>query len=152
MLQLVAAPNLDLLQDVHVQTFAVEYSSQHISCPKCCKDNVSLNAPSFVFSDSEGVNKFTFPPITGWEMGALALFFKTAGHFPRAVVFDHIPGFRVISETTGDAHVSLEFYADSKLLNFMGINDSLSWLTIKLHANQLEELAELILDSAANCK
>ena len=54
--------------------------------------------------------------------------------------------------TTGDKDVSLEFYADSKLLNFMGINDSLSWLTITLRANQLEELAELILDSAANCK
>ena len=100
MLQLIAAPNLDLLQDVQVQTFAVEYSSQHISCPKCCTDNISLNAPNFIFSNSEGVNKFTFPPITGWEMGALALFFKTAGHFPRAFVIDHIPGFKVVSAST----------------------------------------------------
>lgn len=152
MLQLITAPNLDLLQDVQVQIFTVEYSSQHISCPKCCTDNICLNAPNFIFSNSEGVNKFTFPPITGWEMGALALFFKTAGHFPRAVVFDHIPGFKVISAATGEEDVSLEFYADSKLLNFMGINDSLSWLTISLRANQLEEIAESILDSAANCK
>ena len=151
MLQLITAPNLDLVQDVQVQTFAVEYSSQHISCPKCCTDNISLNAPNFIFSNSEGVNKFTFPPITGWEMGALALFFKTAGHFPRAVVFDHIPGFKVVSASTRE-RISLEFHADSKLLNFMGINDSLSWLKTILDASQLEELAELILASAANCK
>lgn len=151
MLQQIAAPNLDLLQDFQVQPFTVEYSSQHLSCPNCSTDNISLNAPNFIFSNSEGVSKFTFPPITGQEMGALALFFKTAGHFPITVVFDQIPGFRVISANTGETYVSLEFYADSKLLKFMGINDSLSRLTITLRKNQLEELAESILDSAANC-
>ena len=152
MLNLITRLDVDLHQNVQTQAFAVEYSAQHITCQKCSTDNLSLNLPNFIFSSSEGVNKFTFPPISGWEMGALALFFKTAGHFPRTVVFDHIPGFKVISSTIGNMEVSLEFNADPKLLNFMGINDSLSLLKVILHSNQLEELAESVLDSATNCK
>ena len=152
MLQLIADQNLDLSQDKQVQTFAVEFSSQHISCSKCCTDKISLNVPTFIFSNNEGVNKFTFPPVTGWEMGALALFFKAVGNISRTIVFDHIAGFKVLSSTNEEEVVTLEFSADSKLLNFMGINDSLSNLITTLHANQLEELAESILDSAAICK
>ena len=152
MLNLITRPNIDFHQNVQTQAFAVEYSAQHLICQKCSPDNLSLNSPNFIFSSSEGVNKFTFPPISGWEMGTLALFFKTAGHFPRTVVFDHIPGFKVMSSTIGNMEVSLEFNADPKLLNFMGINDSLSLLKVTLNCNQLEELAESVLDSATNCR
>jgi len=111
-----------------------------------------LNAPKFIFSSNLGVSIFYLPALSGVELSSLSLFFSTSASFPHSVVFDHIDGFAVIATPGKENLVNLEFKADSKLLNFMGIYDSSSSLKVSLNYLQLDELAESILDSASKCK
>ena len=133
------------------QEFSVEYGSQHFECAGCSVTKYSLNAPKFLFSSNSGVSSFYLPPLSRVELSSLALFFSTSASFPYSVVFDHIDGFAVIATNGEDHLVNLEFKADSKILYFMGINDSSNSLKVSLDCWQLDELAELILDSASNC-
>ena len=152
MTQLLTVSETGAFTDLQKQLYSVEYSAQHFACSGCSTEKYLFSAPKFNFTSSNGVTNFFFPPLSGSELGSLALFFSTSASFPYSVVFDHIPGFTIIACAVDGNFASLEFRTDSKILHFMGINDSLSWLTISLRANQLEEIAESILDSAANCK
>jgi len=138
--------------EIPSQEFSVEYSSQHFECAGCSVIKYSLNAPKFTFSSNLGVSNFYLPPLSGVELSSLALFFSTSASFPYSVVFDHIDGFAVIASAGKDHLVNIEFKADSKILHFMGINDSSNSLKVTLDFCQLDGLAELILDSASNCK
>ena len=47
--------------------------------------------------------------------------------------------------------INLDLKADLKILNFMGINDSSVSLQVSLDWQQLDDLADQVLDSAAIC-
>jgi hypothetical protein len=138
--------------EIPSQEFSVEFSSQHFECAGCSVTKYSLSAPKFLFSSNSGVSSFYLPPLSGVELSSLALFFSTSASFPCSVVFDRIDGFAIIAFTGEDHLVNLEFKADSKILHFMGINDSSISLKVTLDCWQLDELVESILDSASNCK
>ena len=152
MLQTLVRSVVEKTVKIPSQEFSVEYSSQHFECAGCSVTKYSLNAPKFLFSSNSGVSSFYLPPLSGVELSSLALFFSTSASFPYSVVFDHIEGFAVIASAGKDNLVNLEFKADPKILHFMGINDSSALLKVSLNFWQLDELAELILDSASNCK
>ena len=152
MLQTLVRSVVEKTVKIPSQEFSVEYSSQHFECAGCSVTKYSLNAPKFLFSSNSGVSSFYLPPLSGVELSSLALFFSTSASFPYSVVFDHIDGFSVIASAGKDNLVNLEFKADPKILHFMGINDSSALLKVSLNFWQLDELAELILDSASNCK
>ena len=152
MVQLIALPKV--VQTVEVQSlpYAVEYSAQHFGCSTCTSNKFSLNAPKFIFSSNQGVVTFNLPPMSGFEMGALALFFKTSATFTRTVHFDHLPGFRISADVIDGTNVKILFQADAELLHFMGHSGSANLAAIQLTTTQLETLADQILDSAATCK
>ena len=152
MLQTLVRSVVEKTVKIPSQEFSVEYSSQHFECAGCSVTKYSLNAPKFLFSSNSGVSSFYLPPLSGVELSSLALFFSTSASFPYSVVFDRIDGFAVIASAGKNNLVNLEFKADPKILHFMGINDSSSLLKVSLNFWQLDELAELILDSASNCK
>ena len=152
MLQTLVRSVVEKTVKIPSQEFSVEYSSQHFECAGCSVTKYSLNAPKFLFSSNSGVSSFYLPPLSGVELSSLALFFSTSASFPYSVVFDHIDGFAVIASAGKNNLVNLEFKADPKILHFMGINDSSALLKVSLNFWQLDELAELILDSASNCK
>jgi len=152
LLQTLVRSLAEVKTDIPSQEFSVEYNSQHFECAGCSVTDYSLNAPKFIFSSNFGVSSFYLPPLSGVELSSLALFFSTSASFPYSVVFDHIDGFAVIASAGKDNLVNLEFKADPKILHFMGINDSSALLKVSLNFWQLDELAELILDSASNCK
>jgi len=152
LLQTLARSVVEETVEVPSQEFSVEYSSQHLECAGCSVINYSLNAPKFTFSSNSGVSNFYLPPLSGVELSSLALFFSTSASFPYSVVFDHIDGFAVIASIGENYLVNIEFKADSKILHFMGINDSSNSLKVTLDYWQLDELAESILDSASNCR
>ena len=152
MLQTLVRSAVEDTVKVPSQEFSVEYSSQHLECAGCSGTKYSLNAPKFIFSSNSGVSNFYLPPLSGVELSSLALFFSTSASFPYSVVFDHIEGFAVIASIGEDHRVNLEFKADSKILHFMGINDSSVSLQVLLDWQQLDDLADQVLDSAARCK
>ena len=152
MTQLLTASEIGTFTDLQKQLYSVEYSAQHYACSGCSTEKDLFNAPKFNFTSSNGVTNFFFPPLSGSELGSLALFFSTSASFPYSVVFDHIPGFTIIACAVDGNFASLEFRADSKILHFMGINDSSALLKVTLDSWQLDELAESVLDSAAICK
>jgi hypothetical protein len=132
--------------------FAAEYSAQHFFCTNCSQEEFSLNAPKFVFTGSNGVVTYNLSPMSGFEMGALALFFRTSATFTRTVHFDHLPGFRISADVIDGTNVKILFQADAELLHFMGHSGSANLASIQLTTTQLETLADQILDSAATCK
>jgi hypothetical protein len=152
LLQTLVRSLAEVTTDIPSQEFSVEYNSQHFECAGCSVADYSLNAPKFIFSSNFGVSSFYLPPVSGVELSSLALFFSTSASFPYSVVFDHIDGFAIISSTGEDHLVNLEFKADSKILHFMGINDSSVSLQVLLDWQQLDDLADQVLDSAARCK
>lgn len=152
MLQTLVRPLAEVKTDIPSQEFSVEYNFQHFECAACSVTDYSLNAPKFIFSSNSGVSSFYLPPVSGLELSSLALFFSTSASFPYSVIFDHIDGFAVIASAGKNNLVNLEFKADPKILHFMGINDSSASLKVSLNYWQLDDLAESVLDSAANCK
>lgn len=152
MLQTLVRSLAEVKTDISSQEFSVEYDSQHFECAGCSVTDYSLNAPKFIFSSNFGVSNFYLPPLSGVELSSLALFFSTSASFPYSVVFDHIDGFAVIASAGKGNLVNLEFKADSKILHFMGINDSSVSLHVSLDWQQLDDLADQVLDSAARCK
>lgn len=139
-------------REIPIRKYSVDYSSQHLECSNCSYASHSLNAPKFIFASDSGVSSFYLPALSPLELSSLALFFSTSASFPFSVVFDHIDGFAVIATPGIDNLVNLEFKADSKILHFMGINDSSSSLKVSLNYLQLDELAESILDSVLKCE
>ena len=131
--------------------FVAEYSAQHFFCSNCSSEDFSLTAPKFVFTGSNGVVTYNLSPMSGFEMGALALFFKTSASFTRTVHFDHLAGFRISADVIDGTNVKILFQADVELLHFMGHSGSANLAAIQLTTTQLEILADQILDSAAVC-
>ena len=151
MVQLIALPKVEKTELVQSLPYAVEYSSQHFSCNTCSSEEFSLNAPKFVFSSNQGVATFDLPPMTGRELASLSLFFSTSASFPCAVVFDHIPGFQVTASILDGSNVKLHFQADHEIQHFMGLNGSANLLTVSLSLDQLDQLADQVLQSASSC-
>jgi len=90
--------------------------------------------------------------MSGYEMAALAIFFKTAGTNTRTVHFDQFPGFRITSRVVNSDRLEILFQADSDLLKFMGHPGSANLVSVQLTYTQLDHLADQILDSAATCR
>jgi|LauGreDrversion4_2_1035121.scaffolds.fasta_scaffold665317_2 hypothetical protein len=151
MVQISALPKVHKAVTLQSLPFAAEYSAQHFFCSSCTSEDFSLNAPKFIFTGSNGVVTYNLSPISGFEMGALALFFKTAATFTRSIHFDHIPGFRISANVVDGTKVDLLFQADAELLHFMGHAGSANLASIQLTTSQLDTLADQILDSAATC-
>jgi hypothetical protein len=151
MVQITALPKVRKAAPLQSVPFAAEYSAQHFFCSSCTSEDFSLNAPKFIFTGSNGVVTYNLSPMSGLEMGALALFFKTAATFTRTIHFDHIPGFRITANVVDGTKVDLLFQADAELLHFMGHAGSANLASIQLAASQLDALADQILDSAAAC-
>ena len=152
MVQTTALPKVQKAANLQSVSFAAEYSAQHFFCSSCTTEDFSLNAPKFVFTGSNGVVTYNLSPMSGFEMGALALFFKTSASFTRTVHFDHLPGFRISADVIDGTNVKILFQADAELLHFMGHAGSANLAAIQLTTTQLEILADQILDSAAVCK
>jgi hypothetical protein len=151
MVQITALPKVQQAATLQSVPFAAEYSAQHFSCSSCTTEDFSLNAPKFIFTGSNGVVTYNLSPMSGLEMGAHALFFKTAATFTRTINFDHIPGFRISANVVDGTKVDLLFQADAELLHFMGHAGSANLASIQLTTSQLDALADQILDSAAVC-
>ena len=151
MVQITALPKVRKAATMQSVPFAAEYSAQHFFCSSCTSEDFSLNAPKFIFTGSNGVVTYNLSPMSGFEMGALALFFKTAATFTRTIHFDHIPGFRISANVVDGTKVDLQFQADAELLHFMGHAGSANLASIQLTTSQLDTLADQILDSAATC-
>jgi len=151
MVLLKTLPKVAVSVEVRSMPYSVEYSAQHFSCNICTSEELSLNAPKFVFSSNKGVSTFNLPPMSGPEMSALSLFFSTSASFPCAVVFDHIPGFQITATVIDGCDVALLFHADHELIHFMGLEGSANLLNVTLGTSQLDVLAEQVLASAANC-
>ena len=151
MVQQTVLPKVKSAVSIQSIPFAAEYSAQHFFCSNCSSDGFSLNAPKFIFSGSKGVVTYNLSPLSGFEMGALALFFKTSSTFTRTIHFDHIPGFRITANVVDGTKVDLLFQADAELLHFMGHAGSANLASVQLTTTQLETLADQILDSAAVC-
>ena len=151
MVQITALPKAQTAVEIQSLPFAAEYSAQHFFCSSCTTEDFSLNAPKFIFTGSNGVVTYNLSPMSGFEMGALALFFKTAATFTRTIHFDHIPGFRISTNVVDGTKVDLLFQADAELLHFMGHAGSANLASIQLTTSQLDTLADQILDSAAAC-
>ena len=152
MVQTTALPKVQKAANLQSVPFTAEYSAQHFFCSFCTTEDFSLNAPKFVFTGSNGVVTYNLSPMSGFEMGALALFFKTSASFTRTVHFDHLPGFRISADVVDGTNVKILFRADAELLHFMGHTGSANLVAIQLTTSQLETLADQILDSAAVCK
>jgi hypothetical protein len=152
MVQTTALPKVQKAANLQSVSFAAEYSAQHFFCSSCTTEDFSLNAPKFVFTGSNGVVTYNLSPMSGFEMGALALFFKTSASFTRTVHFDHLPGFRISADVIDGTNVKILFQADAELLHFMGHVGSANLAAIQLTTTQLEILTDQILDSAAVCK
>jgi len=152
MVQIIALPKVQKAAALQSVPFAAEYAAQHLFCSSCTTEDFSLNAPKFVFTGSNGVVTYNLSPMSGFELGALALFFKTSATFTRTVHFDHLPGFRISADVIDGAKVKILFQADAELLHFMGHSGSANLAAIQLTTAQLETLADQILDSAAACK
>lgn len=151
MVQLIALPEVALTEEVQSLPYAVEYSAQHFSCSLCTSETFSLNAPKFIFSSDQGVATFDLPPMTGRELASLSLFFSTSASFPCAVIFDHIPGFQITAAVLDGRNVKLHFQADHEILHFMGHVGSANLLTVSLSLEQLDQLADQVLQSASSC-
>ena len=151
MSQLIASSQVQRRTSISPQTFSAEYSAQHFFCTSCSSEDFSLTAPKFIFTGSNGVVTYNLSPMSGFEMGALALFFKTAATFTRTVHFDYVPGFRITSNVVDGTKVDLMFQADAELLHFMGHAGSANLASIQLTTTQLASIADQILDSAASC-
>jgi hypothetical protein len=151
MVQLVVLPKARSTASLQSVPFAAEYSAQHFFCSSCSSEEFSLNAPKFIFTGSKGVITYNLSPLSGFEMGALALFFKTSATFTRSIHFDHIPGFRITANVVDGTNVELLFQADAELLHFMGHTGSANLASVRLTTTQIETLADQILDSAAAC-
>lgn len=151
MVQLTASSKVKKAVQLQSVPFASEYSAQHFFCNNCSSEDCSLNAPKFVFTGSNGVVTYNLSPMSGFEMGALALFFKTSATFTRTLHFDHLPGFRISADVIDGTNVKILFQADAELLHFMGHSGSANLAAIQLTITQLETLADQILDSAAAC-
>jgi hypothetical protein len=151
MVQITALPKVQKAATLQSVPFAAEYSAQHFFCSSCTSEDFSLNAPKLIFTGSNGVITYNLLPMSGFEMGALALFFKTAATFTRSIHFDHIPGFRISANVIDGTKVDLMFQADAELLHFMGHAGSANLASIQLTTSQLDTLADQILDSAAAC-
>ena len=152
MVNLITLPRAARTVEVQPLPYAVEYSAQHFSCSTCTSDDLSLNAPKFIFSSQSGVATFNLPPMSGREIASLSLFFSTSASFPCAVIFDHIPGFQVTAAVIDGTNVALSFQADHEILHFMGHEGSSNLLTVSLNINQMDQLAEQVLLSASTCK
>jgi hypothetical protein len=151
MVQLAVLPKARSTASLQSVPFAAEYSAQHIFCSSCSSEEFSVNAPKFIFTGSKGVITYNLSPLSGFEMGALALFFKTSATFTRSIHFDHIPGFRITANVVDGTNVELLFQADAELLHFMGHTGSANLASVRLTTTQIETLADQILDSAAAC-
>jgi hypothetical protein len=151
MVLITATPKAQVALELQSVPFAAEYSAQHFFCTKCSAEDFSLTAPKFIFTGTNGVVTYNLSPMSGSEMGALALFFKTAATFTRTIHFDHVPGFRISANVVDGNKVDLMFQADAELLHFMGHAGSANLATIQLTTTQLASLADQILDSAASC-
>ena len=151
MVQQIALPKVLSAVSLQSVPFAAEYSAQHFFCSDCSSEDFSLNAPKFIFTGSKGVVTYNLSPLSGFEMGALALFFKTSSTFTCTIHFDHIPGFRITATVLDGTKVELLFQADAELLHFMGHAGSANLASVQLTTTQLETLADQILDSAAAC-
>jgi hypothetical protein len=151
MVQLIALAEVAQTEEFQPLPYAVEYSAQHFSCSTCTSEEFSLNAPKFVFSSKQGVATFDLPPMTGRELASLSLFFSTSASFPCAVVFDHIPSFQVTASVLDRSSVKLHFQADHEILHFMGHVGSANLITVSLSFDQLDQLADQVLHSAATC-
>jgi hypothetical protein len=151
MVQLASLPKAQLTGSLQSVPFAAEYSAQHFFCSNCSSEEVSLNAPKFIFTGSKGVITYNLSPLSGFEMGALALFFKTSATFTRTIHFDHVPGFRITANVVDGTNVELLFQADAELLHFMGHAGSANLASVQLTTTQLDILADQVLDSAAVC-
>ncbi len=151
MVQIAALSKAQVAEELQSVPFAAEYSAQHFFCTNCSSEDFSLTAPKFIFTGSNGVVTYNLSPMSGFEMGALALFFKTAAIFTRTVHFDHVPGFRITSNVVDGTKVDLMFQADAELLHFMGHAGSANLASIQLTTTQLASIADQILDSAASC-
>ena len=151
MFQLTAVPKAQEAVTLQSVPFAAEYSAQHFFCSNCGSEDFPLNAPKFIFTGSNGVVSYNLSPMSGFEMGALALFFNTAATFTRTVHFDHVPGFRISASVVDGTKVDLLFQADAELLHFMGHSGSANLASIQLTTTQLASIADQILDSAATC-
>jgi len=151
MVQLAVLPKARSTASLQSVPFAAEYSAQHFFCSSCSSEEFSLNAPKFIFTGSKGVITYNLTPLSGFEMGALALFFKTSATFTRSIHFDHIPGFRITANVVDGTNVELLFQADAELLHFMGHTGSANLASVRLTTTQIETLADQILDSAAAC-
>ena len=151
MVQLAVLPKARSTASLQSVPFAAEYSAQHFFCSSCSSEEFSLNAPKFIFTGSKGVITYNLSPLAGFEMGALALFFKNSATFTRSIHFDHIPGFRITANVVDGTNVELLFQADAELLHFMGHTGSANLASVRLTTTQIETLADQILDSAAVC-
>jgi hypothetical protein len=129
-----------------------QVSTQHFMCSNCTGDEVSLNAPSFIFTSADGTSAFTLPPMSGSEIGALALFFNTSSNYFGQISFDHIPGFRVTSKSINSSTVSFTFQADPELLSFMGIESYANLTLATLNTFQIHQVADDLIASSTNCK
>ena len=152
MSQLVVMPDVVQTEDILAASSMAQVSAQHFMCNQCSGDEVSLNAPSFVFTSVEGTSAFTLPPMSGSEIGALALFFNSSSQYFGQINFDHIPGFRVSSKPVNSSSVSFTFQADPELLTFMGIEGSANLVHVTLNTTQIHQLADDLIEVSANCK
>lgn len=152
MSQLAVMPNMVQAEDILVASSIAHVSAQHFTCNKCSDDEVSLNAPSFDFTSVEGASAFTLPPMSGSEIGALALFLNSSSQYFGQIIFDHIPGFRVSSKPINSSSVTFTFQADSELLAFMGIEGSANLAHVTLNTTQIHQLADDLIEVSANCK
>jgi hypothetical protein len=152
MSQVLVTPNLAPVEGFLAAPCMAQVSSQHLECSNCSSDGVSLNSPTFVFTTAEGTSVFTLPPMSGSEIGALALFFNTASKYFGQINFDHIPGFRVTSKSQSSSAVTFTFQADPELLSFMGIEGTANLTHATLNSNQIFQLADDLIEVSANCK
>lgn len=152
MSQVYVMPDMLTADEFLTSSCLVQVSQQHFVCEKCTGDNVSLNAPSFVFTSVDGTSAFTLPPMSSSEIGALALFFNTSSNYFGQITFDHIPGFRVTSKSVNLSAVTFTFQADPELLVFMGLEGYANLTSATLNTFQIQQLADDLIESSSGCK
>ena len=152
MSQLTALPKVQKRHILAQEPYSVEYLTEHLFCNNCSSEDFPLNAPKFTFTTPNSVVTFNFLPMSGYELAALAIFFKTAGTNTRTVHFDQVPGFRITSRVVNSDRLELLFHADSDMHKFMGYLGSANLVSVQLTYTQLDYLADQILDSAATCR
>lgn len=130
----------------------IELTSQHFECSKCSSTSQVLAAPTFKVTNIDGVNEFTFAPLSGYELCQMALFFGAAHTYTTPVVFNLVPGFEISAKVSIDNSVTLVFNADDQLLYFMGLNESLSKLHTITSLSQLEVLEASLISASKSCK